>query len=154
MEKIRMSSMGSTTSLFKCSKKMDSYVVGTRQKYWSDRREWCCTQVKTTSRNTIKIDLGTEFDLTIAQTQIKDWEDSISEKEILSCFNMNKTRYPFKKEQSRIELLPFNSPSCRLGSTNYSRVSSIDSYRKKRFREPAYSWTWQHGHVKTWQYFW
>jgi hypothetical protein len=31
MEKIRMSSMGSTTSLFRCSKKMDSYVVGTRQ---------------------------------------------------------------------------------------------------------------------------
>jgi hypothetical protein len=25
MEKIRMSSMGSTTSLFRCSKKMDSY---------------------------------------------------------------------------------------------------------------------------------
>jgi hypothetical protein len=37
MEKIRMSSMGSTTSLFRCSKKMDSYVVGTRQKYWSDQ---------------------------------------------------------------------------------------------------------------------
>jgi hypothetical protein len=67
MEKIRMSLMGSTTSLFKCSKKMDSYVAGTRQKYWSDRREWWCTQVKTTSRNTIKIVLGTEFDLTIAQ---------------------------------------------------------------------------------------
>jgi hypothetical protein len=31
-----------------------------------------CTQVKTMSRNTIKIVLGTEFDLTIAQTQIKD----------------------------------------------------------------------------------
>jgi hypothetical protein len=28
--------------------------------------------VKTTSRNTIKIVLGTEFDLLIAQTQIKD----------------------------------------------------------------------------------
>jgi hypothetical protein len=28
--------------------------------------------VKTTSRNTIKIVLGTDFDLTIAQTQIKD----------------------------------------------------------------------------------
>jgi hypothetical protein len=28
--------------------------------------------VKTTSRNTIKIVLGTEFDLTIAQSQIKD----------------------------------------------------------------------------------
>jgi hypothetical protein len=118
MEKIRMSSMGSTTSSFKCSKKMDSYVVGSRQKYWADRREWWCIQVKTTSRNTIKIVLGTEFDLTIAQTQIKDWKDSISKKEILSCFNMNKSRYPFKKEQSRIELLSFNSPSCCSSSTN------------------------------------
>jgi hypothetical protein len=65
--------------------------------------------VKITSRNTIKIVLGTEFDLMIAQTQIKDWKDSISKKEILSCFNTNKTRYPFKKEQSQIELLSFNS---------------------------------------------
>jgi hypothetical protein len=31
-----------------------------------------CTQVKTMSRNTIKIVLGTKFDLTIAQSQIKD----------------------------------------------------------------------------------
>jgi hypothetical protein len=31
MERIGMSSMGSTTSLFRCSKQMDSYVVGTRQ---------------------------------------------------------------------------------------------------------------------------
>jgi hypothetical protein len=30
-EKIRMSSMGSTTSLFRCSKIMDSYVAGARQ---------------------------------------------------------------------------------------------------------------------------
>jgi hypothetical protein len=80
MEKIRMLSMGSTTSLFRCSKKMDSYIAGTRQKYWSDRRGWSCTQVKTTSRNTIKIVLRTEFDLTIAQTQIKDWKDSISKR--------------------------------------------------------------------------
>jgi hypothetical protein len=66
---------------------MDSYIVDIRQNYWSDRKEWWCTQVKTTSRNTIKIVLQTEFDLTIAQTQIKDWEDSISKEEILSCFN-------------------------------------------------------------------
>jgi hypothetical protein len=72
--------MGSTTSLFRCSKKMDSYIAGTRQKYWSDWRGWWRTQVKTTSRNTIKIVLGTEFDLTIAQTQIKDWKDSISKR--------------------------------------------------------------------------
>jgi hypothetical protein len=53
------------------------------------------------SRNTIKIILGAEFDLTIAQTQIKDWKDSISKKMILSCFNMNKTKYPFKKDKVR-----------------------------------------------------
>jgi hypothetical protein len=49
---------GSTTNLFICSNKMDSYVTGTRQKYWSDRKEWWCTLVKTTSRDTIKIILG------------------------------------------------------------------------------------------------
>jgi hypothetical protein len=36
MEKVRMSSMGSTTSLFRCSKKMNSYIAGIRQNYWSD----------------------------------------------------------------------------------------------------------------------
>jgi hypothetical protein len=41
-------------------------------------KTWKCTQVKTTSRNTIKAVLGTEFDLTIAQNQIKNWKDSIS----------------------------------------------------------------------------
>jgi hypothetical protein len=101
MEKVRMLSMGSTTNLFICSNKMDSYVAGTRQKYWSDRKEWWCNQVKTTSRNTIKIVLGTEFDLTIAQTQIKDWKDSISKEEILSCFNTKKTRHPFKRNRVR-----------------------------------------------------
>jgi hypothetical protein len=48
------------------------------------------------------------FDLTIAQTQIKDWEDSISKEEILSCFNMNTSKHPLiTKEQSQIELLYF-----------------------------------------------
>jgi hypothetical protein len=53
--------------------------------------------VKTTSRNTIRIALGAEFDLTIAQTQIKEWEDSISKEEILSCFNTNKSRHPLRR---------------------------------------------------------
>jgi hypothetical protein len=54
----------------------------------------------TMSINIIKIVLGTEFDLMIAQTQIKDLgEDSISIKEILPNFNTNKTRHPFKKDQ-------------------------------------------------------
>jgi 2-polyprenyl-3-methyl-5-hydroxy-6-metoxy-1,4-benzoquinol methylase len=70
-------------------------------------------------KKNIKMVLGAEFDLTIAQTQIKDWKDSISRKAILSCFNTNKTRYPLiTKEQSQIELLSFNSPSCCLSSTN------------------------------------
>jgi hypothetical protein len=64
------------------------------------------------SINIIKIVLGTEFDLTIAQTQIKYGEDSISAKEILSDFNTDNTRHPFMKEQSWIDLLSFNSPSC------------------------------------------
>ena len=55
----------------------------------------------TISENTIKIVLGTEFDLTIAQTQIKYGKDSISIKEILPDFNTNKTRHPFKKNQVR-----------------------------------------------------
>jgi hypothetical protein len=52
------------------------------------------------SINIIKIILGTEFDLTIAQTQIKHGEDSISIEEILSDFNTNITRHPLMKEQS------------------------------------------------------
>ena len=64
------------------------------------------------SINIIKIVLGTEFDLTIAQTQIKYGEDSISMKEILSDFNTNNARHLFMKEQSWTELLSFNSPSC------------------------------------------
>ena len=72
----------------------------------------------TMSRNTIKIVFRPEFDLAIAQSQIKVKEDNIPTKGILSCFNMNTTRNPFKKEQSRIEILPFNSPSCCLSSTN------------------------------------
>jgi hypothetical protein len=79
---------------------MDSYVASTRQKYWSDRRRRWCTQVKTMSSNTIRMVLGTEFDLTIAQNQIKDWNDSISKEEILSCFNTNKTRYPLRRNNS------------------------------------------------------
>jgi hypothetical protein len=51
------------------------------------------------SINIIKIAVGTEFDLTIAQTQIKYGEDSISIKEILSDFNTDNTRHPFKKDQ-------------------------------------------------------
>jgi hypothetical protein len=39
MEKIRISSMGSTTSLFRCSKEMDSYIAEIRQNYWSDQKE-------------------------------------------------------------------------------------------------------------------
>jgi hypothetical protein len=100
MEKIRMSSMVSTTSLFRCSKKMDSNVVGTRQKYWSDRRTWKCTQVKTTSRNTIKIVIGTEFDLTIAQTQIKDWKDSISKRWYYLASTQTKLDIPLTRTKS------------------------------------------------------
>ena len=51
------------------------------------------------SINITKIVLRTEFDLTIAQTQIKYGGDSISIKEILPDFNTNKTRHPFKKNQ-------------------------------------------------------
>jgi hypothetical protein len=50
--------------------------------------------------NIIKIVLGTEFGLTIAQAQIKYGEDSISTKGILSDFNTNNTRHPFMKEES------------------------------------------------------
>jgi hypothetical protein len=71
MEKIRMSSMGSTTSLSKYSKKMNSYVVWTRQKYWSDQIHEDVLKWNTISRNIIKIALGTEFDLTIAQIKSK-----------------------------------------------------------------------------------
>ena len=53
----------------------------------------------TMSINIIKIVLGTEFDLTIAQAQIKYGEDSISTKEILPNLNTNETRHPFKNEQ-------------------------------------------------------
>jgi hypothetical protein len=42
-----------------------------RQKYWSNQRREDVLQWNTTSRNIIKIVLGTEFDLTIAQSQIK-----------------------------------------------------------------------------------
>jgi hypothetical protein len=72
MEKIRMSSMGSTTSLFRCSKKMDSYVASTRQKYLVRPKGMMMYSSETTRRNTIKIVLGSEFDLKIAQTQTKD----------------------------------------------------------------------------------
>jgi hypothetical protein len=71
MEKTRMSSMGSITSLSRYSKKMDSYVVWTWEKYWSDQRHEDVLQWNTTSRNIIKIGLGTEFDLTIAPNQIE-----------------------------------------------------------------------------------
>jgi hypothetical protein len=100
MEKIRMSSMGSTTSLFICSKTMDSYIVGTKQKYWSDWRGWWCTQVKNTSRNTIKIVLGTEFDLMIAQTQIKDWKDSISKRWYYLASTRTKLDFPLRRTKS------------------------------------------------------
>jgi hypothetical protein len=71
MEKIRMSLMGSTISLSKYSKKMNSYVVWTRQKYWSDQIHEDVLKWNTISRNIIKIALGTEFDLTIAQIKSK-----------------------------------------------------------------------------------
>jgi hypothetical protein len=57
--------------------------------------------VKNTSRNTIKIVFGAEFDLMIAQTQIKDWEDSKFKEEILSCFNTKKTRHPLRRNKVR-----------------------------------------------------
>ena len=79
--------------------------------------------------------------------------DNISREDILSCFNANKARYPFKKEQSRIELLSCISPSCCLSSTNQSRVSNIFSWRKELYKEAAYSHTRCYGHVTTWQYF-
>jgi hypothetical protein len=100
MEKVRMLSMGSTTNLFICSNKRDSYVVGTRQKYWSDQKEWWCTQVKTTSRNTIKIVLGTEVDLTIAQNQIKDWKDSISKRWYYLASTWTKLDIPLRRTRS------------------------------------------------------
>jgi hypothetical protein len=42
-----------------------------RQKYWSDQRREDVLQWNTMSRNIIKIVIGTELDLTIAQSQIK-----------------------------------------------------------------------------------
>ena len=55
-----------------------------------------------TSSNIIKIVLGTEFDLTITQIKSKIGEDNMSTKEMISFFNMNKTKHPFYKERSRI----------------------------------------------------
>jgi hypothetical protein len=74
--------------------------------------------VKTTSRNTIRIALGAEFDLMIAQSQIKDGKIVDPKKRYYLASTRTKTRHPFKKEQSQIELLSFNSPSCCLSSTN------------------------------------
>ena len=54
------------------------------------------SQVVTSSR----IILGSEFDSMIAQIKSKAGEENISTKDILSFFNTNKYRHPFKKEQN------------------------------------------------------
>ena len=56
---------------------------------------------ETLEHNTIKIVLGSENDLTIAQTQIKGWEDTGSMKEKLSCFNMAKLDISLRMNQVR-----------------------------------------------------
>jgi hypothetical protein len=99
MEEIRMSSMGSTTSLFRSSKKMDSYVAGTRKNYWSDRREWWCTQVKTMNRTPSRWSLA-RFVLTIAQNQIKDWKDSISKRWYYLASTRTKLAFPLRRTKS------------------------------------------------------
>jgi hypothetical protein len=50
--------------------------------------------VKTTSRNTIKIVLGTEFDLTIAQSQIKDGKIADSKKKYYIVSTQRKLDIP------------------------------------------------------------
>ena len=53
------------------------------------------------SKNTIKVVLESESDLSIAQIKSNDLGDSMSTKEILSSFSMRETRHPLIKEQVR-----------------------------------------------------
>src|SRR3954468_1496645 len=73
--------------------------------------------------------------------QIKGRKDNIFTKEIISCFNTNTTRYPFKKELSWMELLSYNSPSCCLRSTNLFMGIQYGFLEKEKFRELACSRT-------------
>jgi hypothetical protein len=57
--------------------------------------------VKTTSRNTIKIVLGTEFDLMIAQTQIKDWKVADPKKRYHLAPTQRKLDIPLKRNRVR-----------------------------------------------------
>jgi hypothetical protein len=88
--------MGSITILSRYSKKANSYVVvWTRQEYWSDQRHEDVLQWNTTSRNIIKIVLGTEFDLTIAQSQIKGGKITYPKRRYYLASTW--TRHPLKK---------------------------------------------------------
>ena len=59
-----------------------------------------------------------------------------------------------KGDHKGFQDLYFNSWNKSLFKLNQLvQVSSIFAWRKELFREPAYSRTWQHGHVTTWRYF-
>ena len=102
LEKTKMWSMGSTTILLRYSKDMDSYVDWTRQKYWSVQRTWRCTQVKRHDGTHHQDSPWAEFDLMIAQIQIKDCEYSNSNKETLYCFSLKRSSSVLEKEQVRL----------------------------------------------------
>jgi hypothetical protein len=57
--------------------------------------------VKTTSRNTIRIALGIEFDLMIAQNQIKEGRIGYLKHEILYCFTRIKLDIPLRTNKVR-----------------------------------------------------
>ena len=114
---IRMSSMGSTTNLSRDSKTIDPCVTWTRQSIGQTNRHEGVLRRNTTSRNTIEIVLGSEFDLTIAQLKSNVWEIAYPQRRYHFA-STRQTRHPFENEHSRIDLLSFNSPSCRSSSTN------------------------------------
>ena len=132
---------GSITNLSRNSKKLDSYIAWTRQKHWSDQQLHV---------------LWSEFDLTIAylwfELGYKDWKIIYPRGDTI-LLQHEQVRHPFKKKQSRIELLSFNSPSCCQAQPTSSGLSIMVTWRKEQFRELAYSRTRHHDQVTTWRYF-
>ena len=101
LEKTKMWSMGSTTNLSRYSKEMDSYVEWGRSIGQPKGHEGALKWI-TTIRHTITIVLGADFDLTIAQFQIKGCEYSNSNKETLYFFSKKRSKHALEKEQVKL----------------------------------------------------
>jgi hypothetical protein len=144
--------MGSITILSRYSKKANSYVVvWTRQKYWSDQRREDVLQWNTTSKNIIKIVLGTEFDLTIAQPQIKGGKITYPKRRYYLA--STRTRHPLKKGTKLGRAFVFQLSKLLIKLNQLVQDIQHRFLEKGAIQRTTYSWTWQHGHVATWRYF-